>query len=327
MTTGSIVKIAHDYYRENRTMNILVTGASGFVGQHLCDHLTRNGINTYALLRTFTNGLNVKDQFVVKDFFNYRDWKKILRGIDVVIHMAGLAHVKGHPDEDYYAINAKMTEKLALESVNAGVKRFVHTSSTHVHTSSSSINVLTPQSSCNPLTAYGKSKLLAEKMLRNIEKSGDFEVVIVRPPLVYGPSVSGNVQTLVRAIQKGIPFPFAATKNKRDMIYVENLVDALRVCAIHPAAKGNTFFVSDDRPLSIGDLIHGLAKGVERKVRLFYLPEAFMRMPLKLLKREEILEKIIGSFQLDISAVKKTLGWIPPISAEEGLEKTGRSFR
>lgn len=308
-------------------MNILVTGASGFVGQHLCDHLTRNGINTYALLRTATDGLKVKEQFIVKDFLNYRGWEKILKGIDVVIHTAGLAHVKGFPDEDYYTINTKMTELLALGCVKAGVKRFIYMSSTHVHTSSSTTNVLTPQSSCHPLTAYGKSKLLAEKTLRGIEESADLEVVIVRPPLVYGPSAAGNIGTLVRAIKKGIPFPFAATQNQRDMVYVENLVNALRECATHPAAKGNTFFVSDDRPLSIGDLIQYLAKGMDRKARLFYLPEACLRIPLKLIKREEILEKIIGSFRVDISEIKETLGWSPPISAEEGLEKTGQSFR
>ena len=160
-----------------------------------------------------------------------------------------------------------------------------------------------------------------------MEESGSLEVVIVRPPLVYGPFAPGNTRTLAKAIRKGVPFPFATTKNQRDMVYVENLVDALRVCATHPEAKGNTFFVSDDRSLSIRDVIQGLAKGMERKARLFYLPETFLRIPLKLLKREEILEKIIGSLQLDISSIKKTLGWSPPISTAEGLEKTGRSFR
>lgn len=308
-------------------MNILVTGANGFVGQHLCNHLTRNNINAYALLRTFNNMLNVKDQFVIKDFLNYTEWSKILKGIDVVIHTAGLAHVKGYPDEAYYTINTKTTEKLALKCVKAGVKRFIYMSSTHVHTSSSSIHVLMPQSPCHPLTAYGKSKLLAEKTLRTIEASAEFEVVIIRPPLIYGPFASGNVRTLATAIKKGIPFPFAGIKNQRDMVYIENLVDALRVCATHPAAKGNTFFVSDDRPLSIGELIKGLAKGMEKKDRLFYLPEAFMRMPLKLLRKEDILEKITGSFKIDISTIKKTLEWNPPFSAEEGLEKTGRFFR
>jgi nucleoside-diphosphate-sugar epimerase len=308
-------------------MNILVTGASGFVGQHLCDHLTRNGMNTYALLRTFTERLKVKDQFVVKDFLKHTEWEKTLKGMDIVIHTAGLAHVKGRSDEDYYTINTKMTEKLALECVKAGVKRFVYISSMSVHGCSSSVSVLTPQSSCNPLTAYGKSKLLAEKMLRDMEQDGALEVVIVRPPLIYGPFAPGNARILSKAIRKGIPFPFAATKNQRDMVYVENIVDALRVCATHPVAKGNTFFITDNHSLSIGDLIRGLAKGMDRKARLFHLPEACLRIPLRLLKREEILEKIMGSYRLDASAIKEILGWTPPISAAEGLEKTGRSFK
>lgn len=200
-------------------MNVLVTGANGFVGQHLCDHLTRNGINTYALLRTFSNTLNVKEQFVVKDFFNQEEWGKILNEIDVVIHTAGLAHVKGRPDKDYYDINTKMTEILALECIKTGVSRFVYMSSLSVHGIYSSETILTPQSSCHMATAYGKSKLLAEKMLRDMTKDSNLDVVIVRPPLVYGPSAPGNIRTLVKAIKKGIPFPFMKIKNQRSMIY------------------------------------------------------------------------------------------------------------
>jgi UDP-glucose 4-epimerase len=309
-------------------MNILVTGANGFVGQHLCKILNQRGMSPSALLRKRSPALNVKKQFVVEDFLKNSEWKEILQGIDVVIHTAGLAHVTGRPDEDYYAINTHTTEKLALECAKLGVKRFVYISSIYaIFGGHSNPCVLTLDSPCTPETPYGKSKLLAEEKLRTIEKKTGLEIVIVRPPLVYGPNALGNIRMLARAIKKGIPFPFARVKNKRDMVYVENLADALMTCAIHPAAKGNTFFVSDGQPLSIVDLIQGLAQGMDKKARFFYLPESVVRLPLKMLKKEEMLEKITGSLQVDIREIHEILGWNPFVSSTEGLEKTGHSFR
>ena len=150
--------------------------------------------------------------------------------------------------------------------------------------------------------------------------------MIVRPPLVYGPNVAGNVLTLLKAIQKNMPFPFANIKNKRSMVFVKNLADALILCTTHSAAKGHTFFVSDDRPLSIGQLIHGLAKGMGKKANLLYCPEVLMKIPFKLLGKSETLEKITGSLQIDISHIQETLGWKPLVSAEEGLQETAHSF-
>jgi len=308
-------------------MNILVTGASGFVGQALCTHISNRGFDAYGLLRKKQENLNVKKQFIVKDFLKHSDWEPILKGMDAVIHTAGLAHVKGRPDKDYYEINTEITKKLALECIKFNVKRFVYISSIHVHAASESPYVLTPQSPFNPQTSYGKSKLFAEQSLREIEINSGLEVVIVRPPLVYGPRVSGNVLTLLKSIQKGIPFPFAGTKNKRSMVFVQNLADALVLCASHPKAKGHTFFVSDNHSVSIGEFIQGLAEGMGKKASLFYLPEFFLKTPFKLIGKSEYLKKITGSLQLDISPIQKTLGWEPLVSVEEGLRETARSFQ
>jgi len=308
-------------------MNILVTGASGFIGHHLCNHLSRMGISTSALLRNPGKDLKVKGQFVIKDFLNHDAWESILKGVDAIIHTAGLAHLKGCSDQDYYNINTEITKRLALECVKAGVKRFVYTSTTHVHVSSSSPDILTPTSPFNPKTAYGKSKLLAEENLKEIEKNSDLEVVVIRPPLVYGPGVAGNVLSLLKAIKKGIPLPVAAIQNKRSMVFVDNLVDALTLCAIHPAGREKTYFVSDDHSLSIGELIQGLAKGMGEKANLFYFPETLMKVSFNLFGKEEVLEKIIGSLELDTSDIQKQLGWKPIISVQEGLERTGYSFR
>ena len=307
-------------------MNILVTGASGFVGNALCDHLSRQGLNAYGLLRKTREDLNVKRQFLVEDFLNHSDWAEILKDMDGVIHTAGLAHVKGRPDKDYYDINTEITKKLALECVKAGVKRFVYISSLAVYGVSSSQDIVAFSTPLNPITPYGHSKLLAEKFLQNLHEKGTLEVVIVRPPLVYGPNAPGNVLTLLKAIKKNMPFPFKSVQNRRSMVFVKNLADALLVCVTHSTAKGNTFFVSDDHPLSIEELIQGLAKGMGKKANLFYVPEFLMKIPFKILGKTETLEKITGSLQLDISHIQNTLGWKPPVSVEEGLRETTRSF-
>lgn len=308
-------------------MNILVTGASGFVGKALCAHIPRHGFNAYGLLRKRQENLKVTKQFIVEDFLKHSDWESILKGMDAVIHTAGLAHVKGRPDKDYYEINTEITKKLALECVKNGIKRFVYISSIHVHASSESPYILTPQSPFNPQTAYGKSKVSAEKCLREIEIHSGLEVVIVRPPLVYGPNVSGNVLTLLRSIQKGLPLPFARTKNKRSMVFVENLADALVLCASHPAAKGNNFFITDNNDLSIEGLIQGLAEGMGKPANLFYLPEILLKIPFKLFRKSDYLGKIIGSLQVDSRDIQETLGWKPLVSGKEGLLETARSFK
>ncbi|MBY0272183.1 MAG: NAD-dependent epimerase/dehydratase family protein [Alphaproteobacteria bacterium] len=308
-------------------MNILVTGANGFVGQALCAHIPRHGFNAYGLLRKKQENLTIKKQFIVEDFLKHSDWEPILKGMDAVIHAAGLAHVKSRPDKDYYEINTEITKKLALECVKFNVKRFVYISSLAVYGVSSSQDVVALSTPLNPKTPYGHSKLSAEKFLQNLHETGTLEIVIVRPPLVYGPRVSGNVLTLLKSIQKGIPFPFAGTKNKRSMVFVQNLADALVLCASHPKAKGHTFFVSDNHPLSIGEFIQGLAEGMGKKANLFYLPEFFLKTPFKLIGKSEYLKKITGSLQLDISSIQKTLGWKPLVSVEEGLRETARSFQ
>lgn len=308
-------------------MNILVTGANGFVGKALCAHISNQGFNPYGLLRKKQENLNVKKQFIVEDFLKHSDWKSILNGMDAVIHTAGLAHVKGRPDKDYYEINTEITKKLALECVKHDVKRFVYISSIHVHESSACSYILTPQSPFNPQTAYGRSKLLAEQALREIEMHSRLEVVVLRPPLVYGPKVLGNVLTLLKSIQKGIPFPFARVKNKRSIVFLQNLVDALVLCASHPEASGNTFLISDDKPLSIEDLIQGLANGMGKSANLFYLPKTFLEIPFKLIGKSEYLKKITGSLQLDSSLLQTKLGWKPIVSVEEGLRETARSFQ
>jgi len=308
-------------------MNTLVTGANGFVGRALCDYLSKNKMSTYALTRKSQTDLKVKDQFIVDDFLEYDEWRKILERMDVVIHTAGLAHVRGRPDQDYYRINTEITKKLALECIKAGVKRFVFVSSVLVYGVSSSKNRISLSTSLNPLTHYGRSKALAEEFLQDLHDRGAIEVVIVRPPVVYGPAAQGNVKFLVKAINHNLPMPFAGIKNLRSMIYIYNLCHALMACALSPHSAGHAFLVSDGEDISTEYLINTLAKGLHKSSKLLPFPVSLLKFALKLVGKKEMLEKIIGSFQLDISDIQQKLGWKPIVTVQEGLIKTAHSFR
>ncbi len=308
-------------------MNILITGANGFIGRALSEYLSKAQHSVFALVRTPHPDLQVQDQFIVCDFLKQDDWSLIFKGIDVVIHLAGIVHTKGLSVQDYDEINSELTKKLATECVKAGVKRFVFISTVNVHGCSSSKEILTIKSPTKPLLSYGKSKLQAEEILRDIEKKDGLDVVIIRPPVVYGPYAKGNVDLLIKAIQMNIPFPFAGVKNRRSLIYLDNLVDAIALTAIHPDAKGHTYYVSDDHSLCIVELIQKLGKGLEKSPLLFPFPQILLRVPLKLLGKEEMLEKITGSLELDISDIKTSIGWKPVVSVEEGLRRTVEAFR
>ena len=308
-------------------MNLLVVGASGFVGRALCTYMSHQGLNPYGLLRKKQEDLNVKKQFIVQDFLNHSDWGPILKGMDGVIHTAGLAHANGRTDKEYYDINTELTKKLALECIKAGVKRFVYISSVSVYGISSSQDSVTLSTPLHPITPYGHSKLLAEIFLKELQEKGILEVVIIRPPLIYGADAPGNINFLLKAIKYNLPMPFARVKNLRSMMYVLNLCDCLINCAINPKASGNTFLVSDAEDISITTLIQRLAKGLKKSPKLFPFPFKAIQYLLKIAGKEETLEKMTGSLQLDISHIQSTLGWKPIFSVEEVLEVTARSFQ
>ena len=305
-------------------MNILVTGANGFLGRALCDYISRQGLNAYGLLRAPEEGLNVKKQFIVKNFLSYSDWGSILKGMDVVIHTAGLAHVKNRPPKDYYEINTEVTKELALECTKADVKRFVYISSIAVYGVSSSREIINLSTPLNPSTPYAHSKLLAELFLQKLHQGRKLDVVIIRPPLIYGPNAPGNIEFLLKFIKRNFPLPFYGVKNLRSMIYIKNICDFLLNCTINQKSMGHVFLVSDFMDISTPTIIKFLAKGLNKHPKLFPFPLTILHLFLSLFKKEEILEKITGSLRLDVSHIHKTLGWEPPFSAIEGLEKTAQ---
>ena len=229
---------------------ILVTGASGFVGKSLTAELFRQGYAIGAAVRSTKSQVNNAEVVVVGEIDGKTDWTNALRSVDVVIHLAARVHVmretSHNPLAEFRRLNVAGTEHLARSAAAAGVKRFVYVSSIKVN-GEETLNgeAYTEQSNAAPQDPYGVSKWEAEQALQRVSKETGLEVVIVRPPLVYGAGVKGNFAPMISVVARGMPLPFASVNNKRSLIYVKNLVDALMLCATHQAAPGNTYLVSD----------------------------------------------------------------------------------
>ncbi|HUW25572.1 MAG TPA: SDR family oxidoreductase [Gallionella sp.] len=312
-------------------MRFLVTGANGFVGRPLCAKLLRRGQSVCAAVRSA--GTQVENIEVVQvGLINGKtDWTDALRDIDVVIHLAARVHVMHDNTDDPLAefrrVNTVGTECLARSAAASGVKRLVYVSSIKVNgeetpdgQSYSEQDVPAPQD------PYGISKWEAEQALHRVVQETGLEVVIVRPTLVYGPGVKGNFTQMMRAVAHGIPLPFAASHNQRDLIYVGNLVDALIACATHPAAAGQTYLVSDGEFISTPDLLRCLADEMGVPSRVFPFPAALLKLAGKLTGKSAQIERLLGSLRVDSGKIRRELGWQPPYTLEQGLHATVVAF-
>jgi nucleoside-diphosphate-sugar epimerase len=257
-------------------------------------------------------------------------WKHALAGVDTVIHLAARVHImddtSNDPLSEFRRVNVAGTARLACEAAKAGVNRFVFISSVKVHGEES----LSPYTTCSPLLPsdfYGVSKWEAEQSLRNIEAETGLEVVVVRPPLVYGPGVKANFLTIMKIVSRGIPLPLASISNRRSLIYVGNLVDALTACAIHPAASAQTYLVSDDDDISMPELVRRTAATLGVPARLFKVPVALMRLAGKMTGKSDVVNRLTGSLTVDCSKIKQELNWKPPFTMKEGLAETAKWYK
>ncbi len=295
-------------------MKILLTGASGFIGNVVGNFIALN--TPFELSRGQRKGVS-------NSIFNHGDitpstnWCEGLQGVDVVIHLAGRAHIlderEVNPSEVYRKINTEATYNLALQAAHAGVKRFIFISTIKVHGEETSIDSPFVESSIYaPITDYAVSKMEAEILLQKISQDFDMEIVIIRPPLVYGPKVSANFKSLIRLAATGLPLPFGGIENLRSFVSVSNLTSLIVKCVDHPLAGNQTFLVSDDLDVSTSELLKCLSMALGGSSRLFKLPAyAWMLCdyfpPLKKLNN-----KMIASLRVDISKSKDLLGWRPP---------------
>jgi nucleoside-diphosphate-sugar epimerase len=311
---------------------ILVTGATGFVGRFLCARLCSEGWNVRGTTRVSENQSFLVDgvePILIEPLGANTSWEQALAGIDVVIHLAARVHIMDDtstdPMAEFHRVNTEGTERLALEAFRAGVKRLVFISSIKVNGEESS-TPYTENSPARPTDPYGISKWDAEEALRRIELETGLEVVVVRPPLVYGPGVKANFLNMIKYIQKGVPIPFASATNRRSLIYVGNLVDALATCSIHPIAAGKTYLVSDGEDVSTPELIRRVAMALRVPARLFPVPAMVIRALGAVTGKKTEVRRLIGSLTVDSSTIKRELGWTPPFSMEEGLRLTAEWY-
>ncbi len=305
---------------------ILVTGATGFVGKRLVPKLTAAGHEVRCAVARRVNGLDA-EQVIVKRLENDPDWSEALAGIDVVIHLAARVHVMKEESnsvlDDYCKINSIATKNLAQQAGQHQVKRFVFLSSIKVNGEYTLQNMpFTEESLAQPEDPYGQSKLYAEQYLQEISQRTGLEVVIIRPPLVYGPEVKANFLKMLDLVGKGLPLPFAKVDNRRSFVYVENLISALCAVVHHPAAANQTYLIADDGSLSLTQLIQMIGQEMNVKVRMLPISSRSIGFLLALLGKKNLNLRLFGSLEVNNSKIKKQLDWVPPFSMREGLRET-----
>jgi len=313
------------------TKAIAVTGASGFVGQALCADLRSRGMLVRPLVRAVPSLPTDAETVAVGDIGAETDWSAALAGVDCVIHCAARAHVLKeravNPLAAFRVVNVVGTRKLAEKAATMGVRRLIFLSSIGVlGVNTNGREPFSIADSPAPRENYGISKWEAEETLWQVAAQTDLEVVVIRPPLVYGPGVRANFLRLLQLVKCGLPLPLGAVDNLRSLVSLDNLVDLLIRCVDHPSAAGHTFLVSDDHDISTPELIFNLADLMGRKARLLPVPPRMLRLGGRLLGRLPEIERLIGSLQVNILHTRERLNWTPPMSVEEGLYRTVRAF-
>lgn len=310
---------------------VLVTGAGGFIGFSLCRYLVAHECEVFAVLRDVRQLHNLGSKLtpiVIDDLCEVYDWHNLLTGIDAVLHLAGYVHEQSGDLSEQARLqctrlNVDFTRRLASAAASAGVKRFIYISSVKVHGESSNQNEsVTELTKPIPEGSYAKSKLAAEGLLRDVESSSKMEVVIVRPPLVYGAGVKANFLRLIKLVEKGIPLPLATVDNRRSFIYLENLVDMLALSTVHPAAAGETFLVSDSDAISTPVLVKMLAKGLGVTPRLFPVSVQVMQLLAAVGRERSTIDRLVQSLVINATHAQNTLGWEPPYTMEQGISDT-----
>ena len=308
-------------------MKFLVTGANGFVGRSLCAELLLQGYKVKAAVR-FASALIEGVELAVVGAIDFEmDWSTALQDVDVVVHLAARVHVMHDTSADplmaFRDVNLKGTMNLARQAEAAGVSRFVFISSIKVSGElTQARRAFTEAEAPNPQDAYGVSKHEAEMGLRQLALDSCMTVVIIRPPLVYGPGVKANFAALMRAVKLGWPLPLGAVHNQRSLVALDNLVDFIITCIIHPLAANQTFLVSDGQDLSTTELVCGMAHAAGMPARLLPVPVWALQAGASLLGKGDAVQRLCGNLQVDISKARTLLGWVPPVSVEEGLRVT-----
>lgn len=313
--------------------SILITGGSGFLGRAIVQRLAlMEAFDLILPLRVLRKDLihGVKE-IKISDMDGQSNWKEILGGVDVVVHAAARVHVMHEQAPDALAafrkVNVEGTLNLARQAADAGVKRFIFISSIKVNGEGTLAGEpYTADDIPAPSDPYGISKLEAEQGLKALTTVTGMELVIIRPVLVYGPGVKANFLNMMRWLYKGIPLPFGAVRNRRSLIFLDNLVDFIVICLDHPAAANQIFLASDGEDVSTSELLRKLARCLGKSAHMVALPVWFMTVVATMLGKQAFAKRLFGSLQVDLSKNQQLLGWTPPVSLDHGLSLTAQHF-
>ncbi len=306
-------------------MTVLVTGATGFIGSALVAELAARGAVVRAAVRKAGTAVaGAAEAVAVGDLGAETDWAEAVAGCEAVVHLAGRAHVlkeSGDPAPLFQAVNRAATRRLGEAARAAGVKRLVFVSSIGVHGLESGAGAISEASPIAPETPYAQSKTDAEQDLRGICAAGGMELVVVRPPLVYGPGARGNFARLVKLVESGLPLPLGWVHNRRSMVGLENLVDFLALCVTHPAAANQAFVVADAEITGTTALVKAMADLMGKRPMLLPVPASWMAAAARLAGRKSLAEGLFGDLAVDTAHARAVLGWTPKRTQREQLAR------
>jgi len=319
--------------RSKRFDSVLITGANGFIGKALCKRMLAENWRVRGAIRSTHSKIVLPrgvEIFQIKSLGPYTDWSETLVDIDCVIHLAARVHVINDTATDSLSafrwLNVKGTERLARMAARSGCRRFFFMSTVKVN-GEERPQAYTERDMPKPLGPYGISKWEAEQVLHEIAKATGLEVTILRPSMVYGPGVKANFLRLVRSVARGVPLPLASVNNRRSLIYLENLVDAIITCIKHPRAAGQTYCVSDGEDVSTPELIRRISSALARPVRLFPFPPILLKISGIITGKSVVIDRLLRSLTIDCSKIRRELDWQAPFSMEQGLRETAKWYQ